>query len=383
MQDIDELILSKVDSDRFTVTYFLACTTYEEAKKMAWSIQVEQTIEFPYEFVSNEYIKEELVGRLEALDPVEKGYEAKISYLSELAGREITQFLNVVFGNSSLQPDIWIKHIELSPSLLKHFKGPRFGLIGMRELLEVPERPMLQAVIKPIGLSTKELSAMTSAYALGGADVIKDDHGLTTQGFAPFEERVARCAEAVKEANAKTGRNVLYAANVSGDGVALMERAYKAKELGATALMVAPGLVGFDAVQALAKDEHLALPIISHPSLSGGFMMPGRSGIDASVWFGLLNRLSGADMSIFVSYGGRFSFTIEECNRIIRNLLDPLYDWKASCPAPGGGVTEARLPELIKIYGKDVMFLVGGDMFRRGSHLEENAKFFRELLENC
>ena len=54
---------------------------------------------------------------------------------------------------------------------------------------------------------------------------------------------------------------------------------------------------------------------------------------------------------------------------------------RAACPSPGGGVTEARLPDLLKLYGNDTMFLVGGDMFRRGNDLESNMRFFVDMLE--
>ncbi len=54
---------------------------------------------------------------------------------------------------------------------------------------------------------------------------------------------------------------------------------------------------------------------------------------------------------------------------------------KAACSAPGGGVTDARLPELVSLYGNDTMFLVGGDMFRRGSDLEANMAYFVSRLE--
>ena len=53
---------------------------------------------------------------------------------------------------------------------------------------------------------------------------------------------------------------------------------------------------------------------------------------------------------------------------------------KAACPDPGGGVTYARLKELVKLYGNDTMFLVGGDMFRRGPDIESNMAYFVERL---
>ena len=54
--------------ERFIVTYRIEASTYEEAKSIAWAVQVEQTIEFPYEFVTDPYIKETITGRLESLE---------------------------------------------------------------------------------------------------------------------------------------------------------------------------------------------------------------------------------------------------------------------------------------------------------------------------
>lgn len=126
-----------------------------------------------------------MVGQLLSLEEKEDCFLAKIAYPVETSGLEVTQFLNVVFGNSSLQPHIWVVDIEFSPSLLDVFTGPKFGLAGIRELCQTPTRPMIQAVIKPMGTPNEELARMCHAYTMGGADVIKDDHGLTNQSFSP------------------------------------------------------------------------------------------------------------------------------------------------------------------------------------------------------
>lgn len=385
--------------ERFIVTYRIEASTYEEAKSIAWAVQVEQTIEFPYEFVTDTYIKETITGRLESLEPIvedspyinvgvmlnavidtSRYYLACISYHVDTTALEATQFLNVVFGNSSLQPHIWVVDIELCPTLYDVFKGPQFGLQGIRRLVETPTRPMIQAVVKPMGTPNVELARMCGAYTRGGADVIKDDHGISNQSFSQYKDRVKRCAAMVQEMNAVHGTHTLYAANVSGDGTDVLERAYFAKEAGATALMVAAGLVGFGWLHKLATDENLRLPIIHHPAYSGGFVSPGVSGVADYLQLGLLPRIFGADMSIFVSYGGRFTFTEEQCKRISSYIKRPMGLMKAACPAPGGGVTDARLNELVELYGNDTMFLVGGDMFRRGPDIEANMSYFVERL---
>lgn len=385
--------------ERFIVTYRIEASSYEEAKAIAWAVQVEQTIEFPYEFVTDPYIKGTITGRLESLEPMEQDsayvnvgvmpnavidisryYVARISYLVDTTALEATQFLNVVFGNSSLQPHIWVVDIELCSTLNDVFKGPRFGLPGLRRLVDTPTRPMIQAVIKPMGTPNEELARMCGAYTRGGADVIKDDHGISNQSFSQFKDRVKRCAAIVREMNDKHGTHTLYAANVSGDGTDVIERAYFAKEAGATALMVASGLVGFGWLHKLASDEKLRLPIIHHPAYSGGFVSPGTSGIADYLQLGLLPRIFGADMPIFVSYGGRFTFTENQCKRISNYIKQPMALMKAACPAPGGGVTDARLNELVQLYGNNTMFLVGGDMFRRGPDIESNMAYFVERL---
>ena len=65
--------------------------------------------------------------------------------------------------------------------------------------------------LKPMGTPSEKLAEMAYAFAKGGIDIIKDDHGLANQRYAPYEERVRACAAAVKRANAETGRRCIYA----------------------------------------------------------------------------------------------------------------------------------------------------------------------------
>ena len=53
--------------ETFSVTYALHVPTYEEAKQVAWSIQVEQTIEFPYELLGESDSRRHMVGQLLSL----------------------------------------------------------------------------------------------------------------------------------------------------------------------------------------------------------------------------------------------------------------------------------------------------------------------------
>ena len=205
-----------VSGERFIVHYRLVAGSEAEARALARGICLEQTVEVSDELLADDDIRGQVVGRIEALEAAGPGrYDAAISYAVETTAGELTQLLNVIFGNSAMQPGIRVLRLDLPPSLLRQFKGPRFGREGLRALLGVAERPLLGTALKPMGLSAADLADLAYQLALGGVDIIKEDHGLTDQPFAPFAERVPRCAEAVARANHETGYRCLYAPNVT------------------------------------------------------------------------------------------------------------------------------------------------------------------------
>ncbi|HWP68104.1 MAG TPA: sugar-binding domain-containing protein, partial [Rectinemataceae bacterium] len=76
------------------------------------------------------------------------------------------------------------------------------------------------------------------------------------------------------------------------------------------------------------------------------------SGIAHATLYGTLMRLSGADASVYPNFGGRFSFTKEECVGIARATGEPLGPLKQAFPAPGGGMTPERTAEMLEVYGR-------------------------------
>jgi ribulose-bisphosphate carboxylase large chain len=371
---------SLFSGDRFSVTYRLFGNEKEACVK-AEDICIEQTVEFPGDLVPEGIIRDHVFGRIESFGPWgPDSYKAIISFAVEIAAGELTQFLNVLFGNSSIKPGIRVEHLDLPESLLRCFKGPRFGREGLRRLLNVPKRPFLSTALKPMGLSSKELADLAYQFTLGGMDLIKDDHGLSNQSCSPFEERVGLCAEAVQRGNKETGQCTIYVANVTAPQNEVVKRARIAKEAGAGGLMVAPGLIGMDLMRELADEERIGLPILSHPALQGSFVTSS-NGIAHGVIFGQLARLAGADATIFPNFGGRFSFSRDECRDIVHATKEPMGHLKTIFPAPGGGMSLDKIPDMLETYGQDLIFLIGGGLFRHGPDLIENCRYFRMMVE--
>jgi Ribulose 1,5-bisphosphate carboxylase, large subunit len=223
----------------------------------------------------------------------------------------------VIFGNISIKPGIRLMRLDLPRALLARFKGPRFGRAGVRQLVNVHNRPLMCSALKPMGLSSADLADMAYRFALGGLDLIKDDHGLANQPFSPFQTRVEQCAAAVARANRETGLNCLYLPNITAPADKIAAYARFARDAGAGGLLICPGIVGFDTMRALADDDGVNLPIMSHPSFYGSMVTSPRSGISHYALYGQLQRPAGADMSIYPNFGGRFSFSVDECRSIV------------------------------------------------------------------
>lgn len=349
-----------------------------EAEARANALRVEQTIEFPADLVPDDDIQREIVGRIESIDVVDSGLvRAVVSYAIETTGNELPQLLNVLWGNSALLPGIRLVDFVLPDSLLEVMPGPRFGIEGLREMFDAPLRPLLATALKPMGLSSERLARYAHDLALGGMDMIKDDHSLANQPFAPFVERVQRCAEAVAEANSKSGYNSVYMPSINAPYDQLDARVEAAIDAGAGALLVLPGITSFDQMRYLATK--VDVPIMGHPAFLGSYSASPTGGIAHGKLYGTLMRLAGADLSVYPNYGGRFSFTRAECLDVAAGLKEPLGDLKRAFPSPGGGMTLARVDEIVEFYGNDVALLIGGDLYR-GENMVETAAGFRAAV---
>jgi len=371
-----------LSGERFSVLYRLQGDK-DTAYAKAVDICQEQSIEFAVDLVDEGPIKDHILGKIiDFYQMNDKEFGALISFAVESTSGTLTQFLNVVFGNISIKPGIKVEKINLSDLLLEQFKGPRYGIKGIRELLEVPERPLLCTAIKPMGLNPRELAEMAYQFALGGIDIVKDDHGLTNQIFSPFKERVERCTEAVEKANQQTGYKCIYAPNITAPADEVIENAYFAKKTGAKGLLLSTALVGFDTLRVLADDEKLGLAIISHPAFMGSFVTCPTSGISSYALFGQITRLTGADAAICPSFTGRFVFPREECELIVRGSIDPMGHIKPIFPVPGGGVTIEMIPEICEVFGKDVIILSAGGLHRPSPDLTANARLFLKTVQS-
>lgn len=367
---------------RFMVTYRLRAGSRAEAMARAEGIALEQTVEIPRDVVPAGYVEDEILGRVEEVGPLAEGvWQTVVSYSPDSAGDEFTQFLNVVFGNSSIQQGIRVTAVDPGAEMAARFPGPRFGIDGIRRLCGRATGGMIAPVLKPMGLAPADFARLAAGCVRGGADIVKEDHGLACQPTAPLRARVeAVCAEMAR-AKAETGRRTLYFANISGRADEIEGNLRFLKDAGADGVLVMPGLFGFGLVHRIARDAGIGLPIMTHPSFLGPYVLSADNGVDHGVMFGTLQRLAGSDISVFPNVGGRFGFTADECGQIADACRAPDGPGLPMLPSPGGGMSIARAAEMQRMYGQDVVYLLGGSLLKDPDRIDEAVAAMRAALE--
>ncbi len=361
------------------------CVTYrlfgsgDEAAALARRIAFEQSVELPEEQVPED-IRRDVVGRVEEVTEesgIDGGQRATISYAAPHAGAHLSQLLNLIFGNVSIYPRVRLTDVAFPPSFLDNFKGPRFGIDGLRALTGVHGRPLLATALKPKGAAIETLAGMARDFALGGGDIVKDDQNLADD-FETFKLRVEACARAVEEANAHTGRRCLYFPHVAAPAGELSRYLDYVSALGLHGVLMCPMIVGLESTRDISSRYPLVL--MAHPALTGSYTHGIEQGIDHGLLLGTLFRMAGADISIFPNFGGRFSYSRAECLSISARLRDPLGALSPAWPSPGGGMAIDNLEAMDNDYGANSVFLVGGALFGLNRELKEGTRAFLDAI---
>ncbi|TVQ67532.1 MAG: ribulose 1,5-bisphosphate carboxylase large subunit [Balneolaceae bacterium] len=436
-------------SDRFHVTYLLTLAPGEDAEERIRALQLEQSAELPdpvvhslgMQYVTGSVTELNVMGEPESAgDPNTSRYAGTSgkqgsSHLSEAAasgasagpgvwprqlrvtiawpknnhGNEITQLLNVLFGNISMKRGIAITDIRwedvagdetagggrnaggerdlVAAGRNRLLAGPAFGIQQIRKKWNIHGRALACTALKPMGYSSRKLADLAFRFALGGVDIIKDDHGLADQPTAPFTERVEMCVEAVDRAAQKTGCRSRYFPNITTDPHRVTERFEQAAELGADGVLLCPMLVGPALMHHLAR-LNTGLPIMAHPAFSGSYVAQAGTpsthtaphGFEPGLFYGGLMRALGADFTIYPNTGGRFSFTSEVCDAINSHARNSGMPFAPCFPAPGGGMQRDRMAFWLKNYGADTTFLMGGSLFEDPAGIEAASRAFMETL---
>ena len=261
--------------DYFFVTYFLQSKT--TLKDAAWNLAIGQSVGNPN--VRNEWETDELFDNHSCI-------VVNNDNLEEKSGTVVIAFpvINIDFdtdGVSHLLVNIMggqldidiiekchVKDILFPEQVLSKFKGPKFGIQGIREFTGVQDKPVLGSIIKPkTGITPQVLLEMVKELVEGGVNFIKEDEILSNPSFCKIEDRVPLIMDYLKD------KRVIYSVSIHADYPYILDRVKQVHELGGNSVHVNfwCGLGVYKAIR------DLDLPIFLHFQKSGDKIFTNRN----------------------------------------------------------------------------------------------------------
>lgn len=294
----------------------------------------------------------------------------------------IPLLLSSVIGNISSMPNLKLLDLEFPESYLKQFKGPKFGITGLRKLMNITKRPILNNMIKPCtGITPAEGAELFYNAAAGGTDWIKDDELIAgSPAFSPLEERVKKYMEAAKRADQEKGEMTLYTVNVTDEVVRLRDNAYRAIEAGANAIMVNVFGTGYSGLRMLAEDPNINVPICVHTCYGGAQTVAPNQGMSTEIAQKLI-RICGGDMALNVAPSAKFNALQEKFVRTWQIGYSKMAHIKQTFTHIGGGVTPGMVPYLMNTLGNDIIIGVGAGIHGHTMGPKAGAIAFRQSID--
>ena len=284
-----------------------------------------------------------------------------------------------VFGLDALK-HLRVNDIQFPRELAESFRGPKYGVDGVREITGVKDRPLVGTIIKPkLGLNTEDHAEVAYNAWFGGCDIVKDDENLSSQSFNTFKDRVVKTLEMRDKAEEETGEKKVYLVNVTAPTSILLERSNFVKDQGGRYIMIDIITCGFSTVQQL-REQDLGLVIHAHRAGHAAFTRSPQHGINMSV-IAKVSRLLGVDQLHVGTAVGKMSETREEVETNIKALTEPMYSVKPVLPVASGGLHPGMVPELMDIFGGDFVIQAGGGIHGHPDGTTSGAKAMRQAVE--
>ncbi len=316
----------------------------------------------------------------------DRKYVIQIAFPARNIESQIPMLLTACVGNISMGGKIKLLDLRMPKELLDGFQGPKFGIDGLYELLEIPKdkrRPLLNNMIKPCAGYPVEVGAeLFYQAALGGCDVVKDDELIADMAYNRVVDRVKAYMAMEKRVFEETGEHTLYTVNVTDRLPKMLDLAKAVIEAGGNALMVNYLAVGPEAMRALAEDKDINVPILAHMDVAGAYYMSPEYGISSPIILGKIPRLCGADFIVFpFALGGKAPYLPERFRQTARCMTYPFGNLKPTMPMPSGGITPTNVPDAVKELGKEIMIGSGGGIHAHPKGPVAGAKAFRQAID--
>ena len=396
----------QADQDRIVARYFIetAFPLEQAAATMAGEKSTGTFLRVPGE---TDELRERYAARVEAVvegeraavaslpgsgvpknwDGVRRTAEVTISWPLHNLGPSLPNLLAAVAGNlSELKAfsGLRLLDVTLPPAFLTAYKGPQFGVAGTRAATGVYGRPLIGTILKPsVGMTPQQTAEQVRVLADAGIDFIKDDELQSDGPECPFEARASAVLGVLREIADRTGRRVMYAANLTGEIDQMLRRHDHLIREGGTCMMVSMNSIGLPAMTAVRRHSQLVV----HGHRNGWGMMGRSPALGMSfVAFQKFWRLAGIDHTHVNGLRNKFCEADESVIASARACLSPMFpEPYAGCevmPVFSSGQSARQAADTYRALGStDLIYAAGGGIMGHPMGPAAGVESLREAWE--
>ncbi|MDO8428875.1 MAG: type III ribulose-bisphosphate carboxylase [Candidatus Diapherotrites archaeon] len=336
--------------------------------------------------------------KLQATAFEHKGNTAKIAYPLDLwENGNMPQLLSGIAGNifgMKALKNLKLLDVSFPQAYLKSFKGPKHGMQGIRKMMKVSKRPLTGAVPKPkIGFSAQEHAEIGFETWMGGFDFVKDDENLSSTSFNKFEDRVKFMTKFRDKAEQLTGDKKDAFINITAETEVMKKRAKMLADYGWKYCMMDVVVSGTASVQTLRDyTDDLGLAIHAHRAMHATFDRNPKHGLSMQ-FLAKIMRLIGVTQIHAGTAVGKLVGSKQEVLEIADTLREQKIkehgtllnqDWqhiKSAFPVSSGGLHPGLVPNVLDIYGNELVLLVSGGIHGHPKGTRAGAKASMQAIE--
>ncbi len=295
-----------------------------------------------------------------------------------------------IYGMKTVKGILW-EDFRIPEKMLKSFRGPRYGIKGLRKLMKIQKRPFIGTIIKPkVGLDEKNHARVAYESWIGGCDIVKDDENLTSQSFNNFKKRFLLTIKACREAEKFTGEKKVYLINCTAESEEMKKRIKFVEENGGNYIMLDILTLGWGALQ--TARNFTKLPIHAHRAGHAMYDRNPDHGMSMKV-IAQLARMVGVDTLHIGAVHGKMSGDEKEVLDIQKkiqtqfipstknNLEQRWFNTKPVLGVASGGLYPQVIPEILKSMGTDVVIQAGGGVHGHPDGTIAGARAMRQSIE--
>lgn len=294
--------------------------------------------------------------------PLYQRAEVVLSFPFENVGASLATLMTTVSGNLyelNAFSGLRLIDIQIPPAFAEVYAGPQFGIGGTRKLSGVYNRPLIGTIIKPsVGFSPEQTADLVKTLCQAGLDFIKDDELQTNSPHSPLKDRVEAVMRVINEHAQRTGKQVMYAFNITAELDDMLRAHDLVVQNGGTCIMLNLIAVGLTAVSYFRK--RCQLPIHGHRAGWGVMARHPYLGMDYTA-FQKFFRLAGVDHLHVNGLRNKFCESDDSVITSARACLTPLLGGYTALPVFSSGQWADQAADTFHALGStDLLYLAGG-----------------------